>query len=80
MTKAFQRTRKEAPKVFHANRKEGSGRRSSENSSNRKEGSGRRSTESPSKPGQKKEVKQKQKYYEGIAKKQQGQGRKRKKK
>jgi ribonuclease R len=80
MTKAFQRTRKEAPKVFHANRKEGSGKRSSENSSNRKEGSGRRSTESPSKPGQKKEVKQKQKYYEGIAKKQQGQGRKRKKK
>ena len=64
MTKAFQRTRKEAPKVFHANKKEGSGRRSSDNS----------------KPGQKKEVKQKKKFYEGIAKKQQGQGRKRKKK
>ncbi len=63
MNKSFQRTRKEAPKVIQAKRKEGSGRRSTENSS---------------KPGQKKEVKQKKKFYEGIAKKQQGRKRKKK--
>ncbi|WP_019415919.1 ribonuclease R [Paenisporosarcina sp. TG20] len=63
MNKAIQRTRKETPKVIHAQRKEGSGRSSSKGS----------------KPGEKKEVKQKKKYYEGVAKKkQQGRKRKKK--
>ena len=63
MKKAFQRTRKEAPKVIHATKKEGRSPRRTD-----------------SQPGQKKEVKQKKKFYEAVAKKGQGQRRKRKKK
>ncbi|WP_313892973.1 ribonuclease R [Psychrobacillus sp.] len=52
MKKAFRRTRKEAPKVIHAKKKEGTARKTT------------------SQPGEKKEVKQKKKFYEAIAKKQ----------
>jgi len=69
MVKSFNRpARKESPKVIQTKRKEGSGRSSSSSS---------RSSKS-SQPGEKKEVKQKQKFYEGIAKKQQGRKRKKK--
>ena len=61
MTKSFKRTRKEAPKVIHAKKKEGTGRASS------------------SQPGPKKEVKQKKKFYETIAKKSQKRKRPKKK-
>ncbi|MBU0905407.1 MAG: ribonuclease R [Firmicutes bacterium] len=67
MVKSFNRpARKETPKVIQTKRKEGSGRNSSSKSSR------------SSQPGEKKEVKQKKKFYEGIAKKQQGRKRKKK--
>jgi ribonuclease R len=63
MVKSFNRpSRKESPKVIQARRKEGSGRNSSKSSQ----------------PGEKKEVKQKKKFYEGVAKKQNGRKRKKK--
>lgn len=63
MVKSFNRPpRKESPKVIQTRRKEGSGRSSSKSSQ----------------PGEKKEVKQKKKFYEGIAKKQNGRKRKKK--
>lgn len=63
MVKSFNRpTRKESPKVIQTRRKEGSGRNSSKSSQ----------------PGEKKEVKQKKKFYEGVAKKQNGRKRKKK--
>lgn len=66
MVKSFNRpARKETPKVIQTRRKEGSGRNSSRSSKS-------------SQPGEKKEVKQKKKFYEGIAKKQQGRKRKKK--
>ncbi|MET0785113.1 MAG: ribonuclease R [Paenisporosarcina sp.] len=66
MVKSFNRpARKETPKVIQTRRKEGSGRNSSKSSRT-------------SQPGEKKEVKQKKKFYEGIAKKQQGRKRKKK--
>ncbi|MFX3673869.1 MAG: ribonuclease R [Paenisporosarcina sp.] len=66
MVKSFNRpARKETPKVIQTRRKEGSGRNSSK-------------TSRSSQPGEKKEVKQKKKFYEGIAKKQQGRKRKKK--
>ncbi|MEK4486940.1 ribonuclease R [Psychrobacillus sp. FSL H8-0484] len=62
MKKAFHRTRKEAPKVIHASKKDGSG-----------------SNRSKSQPAPKKEVKQKKKFYESVAKKSQRRKRPKKK-
>lgn len=63
MKKAFHRTRKETPKVIHAKKKEGSG--------NQRKGA--------SQPGPKKEVKQKKKFYESVAKNSQKRKRSKKK-
>ena len=63
MKKAFHRTRKETPKVIHAKKKEGSG--------NQRKGT--------SQPGPKKEVKQKKKFYESVAKNSQKRKRSKKK-
>ena len=63
MKKAFQRTRREAPKVIHASKK----------------GTGGSGTRDKSQPGPKKGPKQKQKFYESVAKKSQRRKRPKKK-